>query len=548
MKYFIYRRKSQEDEDRQVMSLTSQQDEIDRLIEANADWEIVEHIEEAKSAKSPGRPKFDEMMNRIEAGEAQGIIAWHPDRLARNSVDGGRIVYDLDNGALKDLKFCTYNFQDDPQGKFMLNLIFAQSKFYVDALSVNVKRGIRTKLKQGWRPNLAPVGYRNCRETSTIKPDPKHFKMVRRVFDLKLVHQKSVSEIHQVIALQDGYITPLRKSRGGKSPSRSMIYRILTNPFYAGYILWNGQLHIGKHKPVVSKTEFEQTQRELGISAPHKPKTRSHTYAGVFRCGVCGLSITAEYKQKPSGREYTYYHCTRVHRTPHCTQPSIEEQKLEQQVLAFIEGIGLSKRLWDWLADATANNHIDKSNIREEQQNDQHTVIAKLERQLANLTDLRVRDILNDDEFMSKRQSINMGIDAARERIAELQNSTATLEPTRNLSMFLFQAKYWYLNANKKHKRRLLEILCSNSVLTDRKALLEAKKPFLLLSDLDQLSFMRGRRSNVGTPKLGKRLEKKLETLCRDPEVKLLAAQAKEFCEEFMTAENLPIFPDQKLN
>jgi hypothetical protein len=29
----------------------------------------------------------------MEAGEAAGILAWHADRLARNSVDGGRIIY-----------------------------------------------------------------------------------------------------------------------------------------------------------------------------------------------------------------------------------------------------------------------------------------------------------------------------------------------------------------------------------------------------------------------------------------------------------------------
>src|SRR3989339_1889844 len=36
------------------------------------------------------------MMTRIERGEANGIIAWHPDRLARNSVDGGRVIYLVD--------------------------------------------------------------------------------------------------------------------------------------------------------------------------------------------------------------------------------------------------------------------------------------------------------------------------------------------------------------------------------------------------------------------------------------------------------------------
>src|SRR6267378_1393599 len=98
-KYFIYARKSTKGEDKQALSIPSQLQALGRLI-ADQNLVVVDTITERESAHEPGRPLFNQMMKRIEAGEAQGIIAWHPDRLARNSKDGGEIIYFLDAGKL----------------------------------------------------------------------------------------------------------------------------------------------------------------------------------------------------------------------------------------------------------------------------------------------------------------------------------------------------------------------------------------------------------------------------------------------------------------
>ena len=157
-KFFLYARKSTDVEDKQVRSIEDQIAEL-RAFAKNENLEISDVFIEKQSAKIPGRPIFGEMISRIEKGEAQGILAWHPDRLARNSVDGGKIIYLVDCGHLQFLKFPTFWFENTSQGKFMLNIAFGQSKYYVDNLSENTKRGLRQKVKRGEYPGFAPIGY-----------------------------------------------------------------------------------------------------------------------------------------------------------------------------------------------------------------------------------------------------------------------------------------------------------------------------------------------------------------------------------------------------
>lgn len=144
-KFFLYARKSTDVEDKQVRSIEDQLAEL-RAFAKTEGLNIVEEFIEKQSAKIPGRPIFNNMLDRIEKGEANGILAWHADRLARNSVDGGRIIYLLDCGRLAALKFPTLWFENTPQGKFMLNIVFGQSKYYVDSLAENTKRGLRQKI------------------------------------------------------------------------------------------------------------------------------------------------------------------------------------------------------------------------------------------------------------------------------------------------------------------------------------------------------------------------------------------------------------------
>ena len=145
MRFFIYARKSTDDEERQMLSIEAQLAEL-REYASNEGLTVARGFVESRTAKTPGRPIFNDTLSRIENGEASGLLAWHPDRLARNWSDGAHVIHLLDSGQLTELRFPSFWFEDTPQGKFVLSIAFSQSVYYSDALSVNVRRGMRQKL------------------------------------------------------------------------------------------------------------------------------------------------------------------------------------------------------------------------------------------------------------------------------------------------------------------------------------------------------------------------------------------------------------------
>jgi DNA invertase Pin-like site-specific DNA recombinase len=163
MRYFLYARKSTDVEDKQVLSIEAQLSEL-RALARKEKLEIVAEFVEKKSAKLPGRPVFNEMMSRIQKGEAQGIVCWKIDRLARNPVDGGQVQWLLQNGTIAHIQ--THDRAYYPADNvLMMSVEFGMANQYIRDLSVNTKRGLREKARQGIYPSSAPLGYLNNSRT-----------------------------------------------------------------------------------------------------------------------------------------------------------------------------------------------------------------------------------------------------------------------------------------------------------------------------------------------------------------------------------------------
>lgn len=486
-RYFAYCRKSTEDEDHQVLSIESQRQELKRYAEREH-LEIVAWLEEARSAKSPGRAVFNDILARIGRGEANGILAWHPDRLARNALDGGQIIHRLDTGTLTTLRFPTYTFENTPQGKFMLAIMFGQSKYYVDSLSENIRRGNRTKRERGWNPGRAPLGYLNSRSGTGEKiiiPDPDRFQIVRRLWELLLSGAYSIPEILELATRDMALRTRKCKRTGGGPLSVAGIYGMFSNPFYAGQLTHADQVYPGKHEAVISLAEFERAQRLLGRANRQRSIDHTFAYTGLIRCGTCGGSITAEEKTNRYGSRYVYYHCTHKGRTVRCREKSVEERSLETQILEFLKEVFISD---DDLRAPLAVIEEERRNERRAEDaiaRSAEQALAACERSLDNLTKLRYREMIGDEEFVRQKSELASEQRLLQERLQGLKTDR-WIEPSRNLFLFSNRAVFWLTHGTVKEKRLILATIGSNLSLRDKKLSIDANNPFRLLPKFDE--------------------------------------------------------------
>ncbi len=311
IRYFLYARKSSENEDKQVASVPSQIEELKKLAQEK-DINVTEIFTEEKSAKAPGRPVFSRMIEDIHKGRAEGILCWKLDRLARNPIDGGTISWMLQQSIIRHIQTFQRGYHP-ADNVLMMNLEFGMANQFVIDLSANTKRGQRAKIQDGWLPHKPPVGYANNYynqpDKPPIYPDPYSFSFMKKLWGILLEKRCPVDTLFD-IAQNMGF----KEDRGIKL-TRANFYRLFRNPFYYGAFLWNGELYQGKHEPMITKAEFNIAQDIISGRATTQAKRHAFAFTGLIRCAECGASITAEEKSRPlknGGANYhTYYRCTR---------------------------------------------------------------------------------------------------------------------------------------------------------------------------------------------------------------------------------------------
>ena len=280
--------------------------------------------------------------------------------------------------------------------------------------------------------------------------------------------------------------TAYRKSRHsvGGPISRSGLYLLFTNSFYFGLIDTRQGVFQGKHEPMISEEQYWRAQELLGRKGRPRPKKHRFAYTGLIRCGTCGGMVTAEKKVNRYGYRYVYYHCTKKDRRNPCREKCIEAEELEQQIAEFLSRIHVSEDLLRVGLEYLAQKDEGTKKRQEAARSSLTKAISDVDRRLANLNQMRLKDLLNDDEYIAEKKCIMKEKTALQHALGDNQDGVnSTSELAREALTFAHHAMEAFKRGSLEEKRAILENIGSNLSLSGKKLRIEAAKPFVVLEE-----------------------------------------------------------------
>jgi site-specific DNA recombinase len=487
LRYIAYVRKSEERKERQELSHKAQ---VRKIREHFPDLNIVKWMEpESKSAFKTGRPIYK------ERGEADGIVAYYPNRLSRNEIDSGRLTYAL-RDSLKDLKFCTYTFENTPEGVMMLQMIMNQGQYESSKQGRDVKRGMEEKALGGERPGQVPQGYikvpildkygnvmkkKDNKIVTRTTDDPDRWHLIDKMWDMLLYEHYKPEQIWKKADKEWGYRTRKttfgENSTGDKPMPKSMMYSIFTNRFYAGLIPHNGEWYKGNHHAMITPDEFDYAQKLLGTKGAPRKSVHNFAYGSLLHCGTCNCQIVAKattklIKSSNELKTYVHYYCTRKSIVRPCDQRKYKTlEDLESEIDAELAKYTIIPEFRDMALKILRRNHKAEVGDRTHVYESQQKLRKSIQSQLDSLTDKLTRGIVDEDDYVRQKNilkaqlnEIDSGLRGTEKRAEDW------LELTERAFDFATYARIQFAETKDPMvKRDILKTLGVNLLLKDNK-------------------------------------------------------------------------------
>ena len=463
--YFAYTRVSTARQGEKGVSLQEQRDAIERYAQREG-IKIKAWFEERVTAAKVGRRVFNTMIDQVRRNNVAGIVIHKIDRSARNLKDWALLGELIDEGV--EVRITTESMDLSSRGgRLSADLQAVIAADYIRNLRDEVRKGFYGRLKQGFYPMAAPLGYIDNGGGQVKTPDPERAPLIASMFEFYATGAYTL----------DTLATKMRemglRSKSGRALAGKHLSQLLHNPFYAGlmHIRKTNETYQGKHTPLVTQTLFDEVQ---GILHGRTPRCHKFLFPRLITCSGCGFSLIGE-----AQKGHVYYRC----HSKSCPGVSVREDRANHYIAELFRAVQLPKhlavaieaelprcdgRLVEGRADLIKKLHVARARYRD-----------RLER----LTDALVDGLVTKDVFDERRKGLLRSINVAEQDLAKIEKEGDEFERRVRKNLELWKSLYSsYISAGRDEKRKLLLVATSNRLVCRKDLMIELSEPFLTFS------------------------------------------------------------------
>lgn len=390
--------------------------------------------------------------------------------------------------------------RETPRTEWMMAVVHAIGAWqYSEDVTERATAASRKKVRDGWFPGRAKLGYRNVQLTGAdgrksgrngiIVATPEGRQLIRRMCEMRVELGYSLGRIAEAVK-DEGLLRPLVeagliKPTFERAFNAERVRTALISPFYKGMMEMGGQVHAANHEAMLTEAEWDRLQATFGKRAPYQKRKHEGALSGFLRCGCCGCAMVFDPKTKKSGRTYRYYACSNMRRQ-HDKRPRTTEEKLFEMFAPMADAIQIDEAGAQQLADAL--NELERN-----AQSAHHAEVRSFKAELVGLED-REGELYRDlklgllSETAYHRQLERVRVDRRRytDLLAQAQSgiTSTCLVTAQKVIELATNAKSLWMSLDSHDRRKMLEEVVSNPTFDGASVSYDIKKPFKILSEM----------------------------------------------------------------
>lgn len=454
------------------------------------------------------RPGLARLLAMLRAGQASGVVVHRPDRLARKTWVGMRLLEEI-HGLGAEVYFTNLGrIENTPEGRFSASIHFSVGELDKAHILKKLYSGRQSKAGRGIPINQghAPLGYafEGRGKQAALVVVPEEAEIIKLIYSLYLELRGIVPVVEELSRRRIPTYEDIRgranshKQREYGLWSHETVNKILKHPVYRGrfphfrtYKVKTAQGKIvQRSRPlsdpaivwvdvpaIISPEVWEQVQETLSRNQQrggHNAKAE-YLLRGLVKCGSCGGKAGGRVLKGGGGRYLYYYLChaanqRKMHLYP-CSAPCFRKELVEERVWEFISKYmldpdGLERAIGRMQDSRGANQQRLETELADVQGR-----LADIQTKKQRLISLATNGIFTLEEVAGQKLALDGLEQTYQQSLADVEAKLGAVAAAERQVQALrefgahMQRNMGAIQSSPKYKRALLEILGIEAVL-----------------------------------------------------------------------------------